>query len=149
MSGNMFFDVIWCPEGPGTSWEWFSMNLGSIIHFTIFLIFLILSGWCSGSPVGCFMWFGGCSASVLILRSRLKAIGRCSKPIRYHLPCPKPGHQKKNMNHNNTTCNAPPSAWSPSVLRILSGPPETTEPARGVEAPYFEIKRQYNEETEN
>ena len=30
------------------------------------------------------MWFGGCSASVLILRSRLKAIGRCSKPIRYH-----------------------------------------------------------------
>ena len=60
------------------------MNLGSIINFTFFLIFLILSGWCSGSPVGCFMWFGGCSASVLILRSRLKAIGRCSKPIRYH-----------------------------------------------------------------
>ena len=39
MSGNMFFDVIWCPEGPGTSWEWFSMNLGSFIHFSIFLIF--------------------------------------------------------------------------------------------------------------
>ena len=28
------------------------MNLGSIIHFRNFLIFLILSGWCSGSPVG-------------------------------------------------------------------------------------------------
>ena len=68
------------------------MNLGSFIYFLSFPIFshffpffLILSGWCSGSPVGCFMWFGSCSASILILRSRVKAIGRCSKPIRYYL----------------------------------------------------------------
>ena len=26
------------------------------------------SGWCSGSSVGCFMWFGGCSHPVLISR---------------------------------------------------------------------------------
>ena len=33
------------------------MNLGSVIHFTFFLIFLILSGWCSGSGLLYVVWW--------------------------------------------------------------------------------------------
>ena len=35
--------------------------------------------------VGCFMWFGDCSHSVLISRLMFKTIGRCSQPIRYQI----------------------------------------------------------------
>ena len=76
--------VFWCYLMPWRSRDLLGVILNGfgIIHFTFFSFFLILSGWYSGPPVGCFMWFGGCSASVLILRLRLRAIGRFSQPIR-------------------------------------------------------------------
>ena len=62
MFGNMFsgslLNVFWCPEGPGTSWEWFWMILGSIIFTSFFLIFVIF--WVSN--VGC---QNACCAAVL------------------------------------------------------------------------------------
>ena len=55
---TLFFNVFWCPEGPGTSWEWFWMIFGSIIFTSFFLIFVIF--WVSN--VGC---QNTCSKAVL------------------------------------------------------------------------------------
>ena len=69
----MLFDAVKVQGPPGDDFKWI-WDYSFIFQF--FSFFLILSGWCSGSPVGCFKWFGAWSASVLISRFMFKVIGR-------------------------------------------------------------------------
>ena len=48
---TLFFNVFWCPEGPGTSWEWFWMIFGSIIFTSFFLILSFFECRMSGARI--------------------------------------------------------------------------------------------------